>query len=86
MVGKDDAEVLYPDHCNEGDDGDAWFDESPSEADRNLIAAAPDMYEALELALEELEGIVDAGDWHSDSLAILAIRQAINKARKVERD
>lgn len=42
-----DAEVLYPNCCNDGDDGAAWFEDSPSEADRNLIAAAPDMYEVL---------------------------------------
>jgi hypothetical protein len=30
-------EVLYPDHCNDGDDGAAWFEDSPSEADRKVL-------------------------------------------------
>jgi hypothetical protein len=30
-------EVLYPDHCNEGDDGAAWFEDLPSEADRRVL-------------------------------------------------
>lgn len=55
IVGKDNAEVLYPDHCNDGDEGAAWFEEFPSEADRNLIAAAPDMYEALRVAYHRTE-------------------------------
>ena len=40
IVGKDNAEVLFPDHRNEGDYGDAWFEEYPSEADGKFIAAA----------------------------------------------
>jgi hypothetical protein len=38
LDGKDDAEVLYPDHCNDGDGGAAWFGEFPSEADAAFIA------------------------------------------------
>lgn len=33
IVGKDNAEVLYPSHSNDGDDGAAWFDDLPSETD-----------------------------------------------------
>jgi hypothetical protein len=40
LDGKDDAEVLYPDHCNDGDGGAAWFGEFPSEADAAFIAAS----------------------------------------------
>jgi len=47
IVGKDDQSVLFADHANDGDDGAAWFEEFPSEADRHLIAAAPEMLDAL---------------------------------------
>lgn len=40
LSGKDDIEVLYPNHCNDGDDGSAWFDEFPNYADREFIAQA----------------------------------------------
>jgi len=40
IVGKDNAEVLFPDHRNEGDYGDAWFEEYPSEADGKFIVEA----------------------------------------------
>lgn len=40
MSGAEDASVIYPSHCNDGDDGAAWFDDFPSEADRLFIAAA----------------------------------------------
>lgn len=47
------------------------------EANASLLVAAPEMYATLILALEELESIAEAGDWHSDSPAILAIQQVI---------
>lgn len=40
IIGPNDREVLFPDHRNDGDDGDAWFDEFPSEADREFIIEA----------------------------------------------
>jgi len=47
IVGPDGQEVLFPNHANDGDEGAAWFEDFPSDADRNLIIAAPDMYDAL---------------------------------------
>ena len=40
ITGKDNAEVLFPDHCNEDDDGAAWFEEFPSVEDGKLIVEA----------------------------------------------
>ena len=49
-----DTPVLVPQSCNDGDDGAAWFatvddagEEGLRDADRALIAAAPELYEAL---------------------------------------
>ena len=47
LVDAEDDVVLTPDHCNDGDDGAAWFEEYPSEADARLIAAAPNMWVAI---------------------------------------
>ena len=44
-------EVLFPNHRNEGDDGDAWFEDFPNEANAHLIAAAPELLEAAESAM-----------------------------------
>ena len=55
IEGPNNEEVLFPNHCNDGDEGDAWFEDSPSEADRNMIKAAPDMYEALKELMDALE-------------------------------
>ena len=37
LVGKRGADVLFPQHCNDGDDGAAWFEELREE-DREFIA------------------------------------------------
>lgn len=47
IVGPDNQEVLFPNTANDGDDGAAWFADFPSEADANLIIAAPDLLEAV---------------------------------------
>jgi hypothetical protein len=47
--------VVYPQRCNDGDDGLAWFsadedyygETALKQADADLIAAAPDMYKLL---------------------------------------
>jgi hypothetical protein len=52
LDGKDDAEVLYPDHCNDGDGGAAWFGEFPSVEDAAFIAESR---EALPYWLEEVK-------------------------------
>lgn len=60
IVGKDNAEVLFPDHRNEGDYGDAWFEEYPSEADGKFIVEARVGWpEAIERAIRA-EGILRA--------------------------
>lgn len=46
IVGKNYASVLFPD-CDNINNGAGLFFKYPSKADRKLIAAAPDMYEAL---------------------------------------
>ena len=69
VVGKDNAEVLFPNHRNDGDDGDAWFEDFPSEADRNLIAAAPDMYEALR-SIENDDGSIPNTIWEMAQKAL----------------
>lgn len=56
-----DEPVLYPQRENDGDDGDAWFSSDESyygetalrEADAWLIAAAPDLLEALRSLMDE---------------------------------
>lgn len=40
IVGRDEIEVLYPNHRNEGDDGDAWFEDFPTEEDRVFFTEA----------------------------------------------
>lgn len=55
IVGPNNQEVFYPNTANNGDDGAAWFEDLPSEADRALIAAAPDLLEALKRTLNFIE-------------------------------
>ena len=86
LDGKDDAEVLYPDHCNDGDGGAAWFGEFPSEADAAFIAASR---EALPYWLEEVKRLREAiggkevADWAVEAVgcrreAARASLEAIN--------
>ena len=57
-----DHPVVYPQRCNEGDEGLAWFSTDESyygetaltEANAALIACAPEMYEMLEVASKQL--------------------------------
>ncbi len=46
LFAENDQGVVVPQHRNDGDDGAAWFEEITT-ADASLIAAAPDLYEAL---------------------------------------
>ena len=57
LVGPDGQEVMFPAHRNEGDDGAAWFEpgESISEADAQLIEAAPGLLGALHGLLDHVE-------------------------------
>ena len=61
LYSDDDTTVLVPQSRNDGDDGDAWFatvddadEEGLADADRDLIAAAPVLYAALDLALSHM--------------------------------
>jgi hypothetical protein len=58
IVGAYNTDVLYPNRCNDGDTGDAWFEESPSEADRELIAHAITDIPALLQHIEELASLL----------------------------
>ena len=56
LFGPSDVPIIVPQCANEGDTGAAWFDtsgdagdESITDANASLIAAAPDMYEALKM-------------------------------------
>ena len=62
ICGANNQEVLFPNHCNDGDDGDAWFEDLPSEADRNLIAAAPDLYDVLRGLIDDETNFI----WEND--------------------
>lgn len=48
IVDADGNKVLYPYPAKPLDEGDAWFEDFPIEADRLLMEAAPIMYEALD--------------------------------------
>ena len=59
---------------------DTWYDGLPTptmEADAGLIAAAPEMLAALEMALESLDAVDVPQEWDCRS----KIRDAIAKAR-----
>ena len=63
MIGKDDKEVIFADHANDGDDGAAWFEEFPSESDRDFIAAAR---EALPWYIEEVKRLREALEFYAN--------------------
>ena len=63
LFAEGDTPVLVPQSRNDGDDGAAWFatvdeadEEGLTDADRALIAAAPELYEALQ-SLQNGEGL-----------------------------
>lgn len=80
-----DTPVVYPQRCNDGDEGLAWFSTDESyygetalkESDAALIAAAPEMYEMLD---EISDGLLDAGGFGNCALA-KRIEQLLAKAR-----
>ena len=73
-------EVLFPNHRNEGDDGDAWFEDFPNEANAHLIAAAPQLLEALETAMSYLESFKN--EWQEgEDLLYTTMQAALKKAK-----
>ena len=78
--------VVYPQRCNEGDDGAAWFgdyeagDEELKRADRCLIAAAPDLYGAADVAYKAIKARKGFADW-GGAEAIELLGAALRKAR-----
>jgi len=60
ITGKDNAEVLFPNHCNDGDDGAAWFEDFPNDADRDFIAHAREDIPALLAENERLQKELEA--------------------------
>ena len=74
-----DEPVIYPQRCNDGDEGNAWFSMDESyygetalkPADAALIAAAPEMYEMLKVLLPQIAG----------SPAALKVNRLLAKAR-----
>lgn len=69
-------EVLVANTSNEGDTGAAWFEDFPSEADRKLIAAAPEL-------LAACQKIVDAVEDGDEMAAVEMAEAAIAKATGV---
>ncbi len=59
-----DEPVVYPQRCNDGDDGLAWFstdedyygETALKQADADLIACAPEMYAMLDAILPQVAG------------------------------
>lgn len=49
-----------------------------------LIAASPDMYEALKELAEDMEAVIEAGDWFANCEALKMARQALAKAEGKE--
>lgn len=73
-----DQPVVYPQRCNDGDDGNAWFSSDESyygetaltEADAHLIAAAPDMYDFIDYVAKC--HLKEGTQVHSDAMSMLA--------------
>lgn len=74
ITGKDNAEVLFPNHCNDGDDGAAWFEDFPNDADRDFIAHAREDIPTLIAEIERLQaernkgcvGCAEQGKWNNE--------------------
>ncbi len=68
IVGKDGMEVLFPNHRNDGDDGDAWFEDFPTEADREFIAHARDDIPYLTAKVRRLQAEAEARECRVNEL------------------
>lgn len=83
LDGPDGQEVLRANSANDGDTGAAWFEDFPSDADRALISAAPDMLAALTEAAEAIAFYSGNDGVDHESVrrgALQRIRAAIAKA------
>lgn len=78
IVNADGKDVLYPNCASNGIEGEAWFEDSPSMADGNLILAAPDMYEALKEVIKTLGTPCYTTKQLSDTITLA--QQAVNRA------
>ncbi len=75
LYGPNGEDVVVPQHCNDGDDGAAWFDDEVlTEPNARLIAAAPDLLAACELAVKNAERAI------GDPAMFLPIRFACQAA------
>jgi len=85
LFAEGDTPVLVPQSRNDGDDGAAWFatvdeadEEGLTDADRALIAAAPELYRAAKEALAVIERIRPEGNGMG---TIVRLKKAMAKAR-----
>lgn len=83
LVGPDGAEVLFPNHANDGDEGAAWFEDFPTAADARLIAAAPDLLAACKAASEVHKLLLEAPELNMANYTedgASALNHAVNEA------
>ena len=60
ITGKDGVDVLFPNHCNDGDDGYAWFEDIPNNKDADFIANAREDIPFLLGQIDRLKMMLDA--------------------------
>lgn len=87
LFGPADEPVVYPQCENDGDSGAAWFntdgdagEETLTDANAKLISAAPDLLEALSMAITRLREIEICSDISIPNELREAARAAIAKA------
>jgi hypothetical protein len=68
ITGKNNAEVLFPNHCNEDDEGAAWFEDLPNESDADFISHAREDIPALIAEIERFREEIAALKSERDAL------------------